>query len=166
MARKRKNPKKRVAAEDDGLNIQNVYQCALAVARLYEAVEGAHGEAAARRMFALYGNNLTPRQIAERKNAELMLALVHMPKPNKQKLAVDLARKNETLPREKRYGPRGSTSPATMLKQIERVLKQKEWPGYSHKWARHVLSYTSQPFPPDIAVEGDESNVAPRRRGV
>jgi hypothetical protein len=59
-----------------------------------------------------------------------------MPEPNKQKLAVDLARKNETLPREKRYGPRGSTNPAAMLKQIDRVLKQKRY----LEWAEHILN--------------------------
>jgi hypothetical protein len=50
-----------------------------------------------------------------------------MPKPNKEKLAEDLARKNETLPKYNRYGPRGTTSPMTMLQQIKRVLKRKEY---------------------------------------
>ena len=48
-----------------------------------------------------------------------------MTKPNKLKLATELARKNETLPRAERYGPRGTTSPLTMLQQIKRVLRDE-----------------------------------------
>jgi hypothetical protein len=57
----------------------------------------------------------------------LALEFYAMPKPNKEKLAEDLARKNETLPKYNRYGPRGTTSPMTMLQQIKRVLKRKEY---------------------------------------
>jgi hypothetical protein len=59
-------------------------------------------------------------------DVRLAVAYYSMPQPNKQRLANDLAKKNETLPPERRYGPRGTTSPTTMLKQINRVLKKKE----------------------------------------
>jgi hypothetical protein len=59
-------------------------------------------------------------------DVRLAIEYYSMSHPNKQRLANELAKKNETLPPERRYGPRGTTSPMTMLKQINRVLKKKE----------------------------------------
>jgi hypothetical protein len=121
----------------DDFDVKDASMCGLAVSWLYEAIEQAHGEAEARRMFAVYGREPTPRQIARQKNLALVCMLLDMPKPNKQKLAEDLAEKNrimaeKKLPRAKFYGPRGSTSPAAMLKQINRVLGQKEYLHLAH----------------------------------
>jgi hypothetical protein len=46
-----------------------------------------------------------------------------MPVPKKKTLARKLAKANETLPKERRYGTNGSTSEMTMLQQITRALK-------------------------------------------
>jgi hypothetical protein len=65
--------------------------------------------------------------------ADLRLAVEYysMPKPSKQGLAADLARKNDDMRKIgadlfKLYGPRGTTSALTMEKQIKRVLKREE----------------------------------------
>jgi hypothetical protein len=113
-------------AEDD-------FTCELAIALVYEKIEGARGEEVAHRMF---GHELPRRRLAAIKNVQLLLKFLAMPEPNKQRLAVELARKNEALPRAQRHGPRGSTDPVAMLKQIDRVLKQ---PAYLH-WAKAILS--------------------------
>jgi hypothetical protein len=92
-------------------------------------IEQEHGEKEARKLFARYGRDLTPTDIRERKNIELVMKFLDMPeeKRDRQKLAETLAKENETRPREKRYGPRGSTSVVAMRRQIDRVLDNKAY---------------------------------------
>ena len=108
-------------------DIKDVLICQVAIDGLYDMIESFHGEVGARRMFAPYGRALTPADIRERKKRQLAIAYFSMSKPNRQKLAEDLAKKNEVLPQEKRFGPRGSTSIVAMRRQIDRVLDQKEY---------------------------------------
>jgi hypothetical protein len=106
-------------------DVKDVSMCKMAVESLYEMIEQFHGEKEARGMFARYGRPLTPADIRERKKVQLAIAYHFMSKPNRQKLAEELAKQNEALPREKRFGPRGSTSVVAMRRQIDRVLDQK-----------------------------------------
>src|ERR1700730_10148822 len=89
-------------------DVKDAAECELAVAWLYETIEEFHGEEKTRRMFAPYGRSLTPSDISKRKNMQLLFHYYSMRNPNKQKLAEQLAGMNKTLPRDKRYGPRGS----------------------------------------------------------
>jgi hypothetical protein len=117
--------------------LTSVDACCRALERVYEAIKECQGESHAQHIFwcAVHGFPSSPKNILRRATldicftyeaADLRLALEYysMPKPNRQRLATELARKNETLPPERRYGPRGSTSPMTMLKQINRVLRK------------------------------------------
>jgi hypothetical protein len=115
---------------------RSVMSYRLAIMALYGQVEHDYGEEVARNMFAPYGRELTPREVTRRKNLALVLAFLDMPKPNKQKLAKKLAKENETLPRAECHGPRGSTDAAVMLKQISRVLNEKEY----RVWAEAEIS--------------------------
>jgi hypothetical protein len=121
-------------------DITNLDACAGALERLYDAIQEHQGHAAAQRLF-LWGVSGYPSKYTDEQERQRMqdnirrapedfrLALEYyaMPKPNKERLANDLVRKNETLPKEKCFGPRGTTSPMTMLKQIKRVLKREEY---------------------------------------
>jgi hypothetical protein len=123
----------KLAIEIDDL--KNVYACRLAVERLYEALVGNHGEAEAASMFSDVGmHGYSPQAIARREFANacgrfqdddlrLVLEYYAMSKPSKRKLAVELAKRNETLPEEQRFY-RGSREPATMLQQIKRVFRE------------------------------------------
>jgi len=127
-------------------DVTSLGACAEALVRFYDAIQERHGHKAAMDLF-LQASNGYPDRYADHeeycaiRNYEriklnvwiapddfrLALEFFAMPKPNKEKLAADLARKNETLPKEQRYGPRGTSSPTTMLKQIGRVLKREEY---------------------------------------
>lgn len=143
-------------------DVTNPEACASALERLYDAIQKHHGHAAAQGLF-LSGHIGYPSKYPTEKERlhiqeniyrrpedfRLALEFYAMPKPNKDKLAEDLARKNETLPKEERYGPRGTTSPTTMLKQIKRVLKREEY----HEVAKltpvqraEALRFAEQPF--------------------
>lgn len=120
-------------------NITNPDACAGALEQLYDAIQEHHGHTVAKQLF-LPGIIGYPSKYPgeERRNRildnirrapedfRLALEFYAMPKPNKEGLAEALAEKNEILPKEERYGPRGTTSPMTMLKQIKRVLKREE----------------------------------------
>jgi hypothetical protein len=121
-------------------DVTNPDACAGALERLYDAIQEHHGHAAARHLFLPGSIGYPFKYPAEEERGRiqnniycapedfrLAIEFYAMPKPNKEKLANDLARKNETLPKEERYGPRGTTSPMTMLKQIKRVLKREEY---------------------------------------
>jgi hypothetical protein len=109
------------------IDAKDIETCRLAVWALYETIETFHGEKEARRLFARYGRDLTGTFIRERKNARLVMEYLTMSEPDPQKLAEELAKKNESLPQEKRYGPRGSINVETMRKQIKRALKNKKY---------------------------------------
>jgi hypothetical protein len=62
-------------------------------------------------------------QYPDHEGCRLALEYYSMPVPKKKTLARKLAKANETLPKERRYGTNGSTSEMTMLQQITRALK-------------------------------------------
>jgi hypothetical protein len=119
-------------------DVTNLDACADALERLYDAIQEHHGHRAAHRLFFAgaagylkYSAEDERRRILNSisfapEDFRLALEFHAMPRPNKEGLAKDLARKNETPPQFNRYGPRGTTSPTTMLKQITRVLKREE----------------------------------------
>jgi hypothetical protein len=114
--------------------------CTRALGQMYKIIAEHYGEGAWFRIAqdAARGLPQPPEWLAEKKmvNAcrgidpeklRLVLEYYSMPRPNKQRLAIELAKKNETLPPIKRYGPKGTTDPMTMLTQIKRVfLKYNE----------------------------------------
>jgi hypothetical protein len=104
--------------------------CTRALGQMYEIIAEHYGEGAWFRIAqdAARGLPQPPEWLAEKKmvNAcrgidpeklRLVLEYYSMPRPNKQRLAIELAKKNETLPPIKRYGPKGTTDPMTMLTQ-------------------------------------------------
>jgi hypothetical protein len=104
-------------------DVTNPDACAGALERLYDAIQEHHGHAAARHLFLPgsigYPSKYTAEEERHRiqdniyrtpEDFRLALEFYAMPKPNKEKLAKDLARKNESLPQDRRYGPRGTTS--------------------------------------------------------
>lgn len=108
-------------------DVKDATECERAIAELFETIEEFQGEEKTRRMFAPYGRSLTPTDISERKNFALLLDYYTMLSPNKQKLTERLVRINKTLPQDKRYGPRGTTSPETLLRHLNRLLKEKRY---------------------------------------
>jgi hypothetical protein len=111
--------------------------CIEATERLYEAlVEHQGGIVGAELILSevKYGHGYSPEAISRRKFANacgrlpdddlrLVLEYYAMPKPSKQKLADELAKRNGTLPAAEHYG-RGSRDPNTMLQQIKRVFRK------------------------------------------
>lgn len=108
---------------------KDLFICGLAMERLFEKIARTHGEEATRGMFALYSPLLKDRELAFRKNVELVLQYWFMPLDSRSvpKLADRLASENEELPPKRRWGPKGSTDPYTMKQQIYRVLKQERY---------------------------------------
>jgi hypothetical protein len=85
-----------------------------ALRKIFRAIEENHGWDTAYNAFTWAANDPeSPRLIAEKKfkdargvfvaeDLRLVLEYYAMPRPNKEKLAANLARKNETLPRAER----------------------------------------------------------------
>jgi hypothetical protein len=101
--------------------------CLLAVEELFEQIVELHGFATACGLFHSQWREPSRSQIKAYKNAQLAVQFYRMAAPNKDKLAVLLAKQNETRPTYKKWGPNGTTNPTTMRKQIVRVLKQKKY---------------------------------------
>jgi hypothetical protein len=97
-----------------------------AASKLFHEIQTEIGLDGARRIFTMVVAPSTARQRAGWKNMEL-LALYDcmMPRSNVQMLARDLAEKNKKLPKENRYGPRGSTDPLALDKQIRRLIAKR-----------------------------------------
>lgn len=123
--------------------------CVNALERIYEAIEECHGERGAASIWSAgkYGSGNSPKWRAREKfdrtcnsftpeNLRLVVEYYNMAKPNKQRLADELVRRNETLPQERRYGPRGTTYVPTMLKQIKRALENEN--------CREVANFTAE----------------------
>lgn len=116
----------KLTIEIDDLNNRQV--CVEAVARLYEAlVEYQGGESGAAVIFLEAQTEPFPykRACMSVPNDDLRLVLEYyaMAKPSKRGLAVELAKRNKTLPEEQRFY-RGSQEPDTMLQQIKRVFRE------------------------------------------
>ena len=105
-------------------DVKNLAQCNLVVSDLYEMIEREHGPIIAQRIFS----NVTPtkRRLAFNKNVDLMIAFRKHEQLGVEQAATKLAKENEALPRERRYGPTGTTSAATMS-------------GAASRWRRSTL---------------------------
>jgi hypothetical protein len=117
-------------------DLKNERACIEAVERLYEAlVEHQGGAVGAEYIlsYAKYGHGYSPEAISRRKFANacgrlpdddlrLVLEYYAMSKPSKRGLAVELAKRNASLPKEQHYY-RGSQDSETMLTQIKRVFR-------------------------------------------
>jgi len=97
-----------------------------AAAGLFHETQKEIGLGDARRIFKEIAGPATPKQRAGWKNMELVTLYDCMEQPNVQRLARELAEKNKNQPRERRYGPTGSTEPAVLDKQIRRVLRRRK----------------------------------------
>ena len=97
-----------------------------AAAKLFHKISKDLGAADARRIFTSISASRTPNQERVLRNSEMLIKHdAMMPKPNIAKLARQLAKANETLPVERRYGPRGTTEPFVMDKHIRRLLARR-----------------------------------------
>jgi hypothetical protein len=124
---------------------KDLFMCGLVMDRLFEKIARAHGEEATRGMFELYAPRLKDRELAFRKNVELVLEYLLMDRPSVPKLADRLASENEKLPPKSRWGPKGSTDHYTMKQQIYRVLKQEHY----RQIAQDIVSRRGQ-FEPEM----------------
>jgi hypothetical protein len=101
--------------------------CENAAHKLFLEIREHHGDAEARRIFLKFGRPPSARKMGKIRNYALLDRHDMMkPKPNVKALARELAKENETLPREERHGPRGSTDPFTQERQIKRLLKERK----------------------------------------
>jgi hypothetical protein len=109
-------------------NVKNEAECKFVLWDLYEMIEEEHGPVVARRIFS----EVTPtkRRLAFNKNVGLMVAFRKHKQLGVDQVATKLAKENEALPRERRYGPTGTTSSPTMAKQIRRLSKLMRTDGY------------------------------------
>jgi hypothetical protein len=103
----------------------DIEDCKRAISELKMVILKLYGAAAARRLFA----DATPsrRGVKTDKNAFLLAEYLRRYKHygrSVKRCAKDLAEANRRLPREWRYGPSGSTVPATMEKQLRRQIKR------------------------------------------
>jgi hypothetical protein len=117
-------------------DVKNRRACVEAVERLYEAlVEHQGGIVGAEHILheVKYGHGYSAQAAARRKftnacyqlpNDDLRVVLEYyaMNNPSKRGLAVELAKRNETLPAADHYY-RGSREPGTMLQQIKRAFR-------------------------------------------
>ena len=109
-------------------DVKDLGQCNLVVSDLYEMIEREHGPIIAQRIFS----NVTPtkRRLAFNKNVALMVIYRQNKQLGVEGVATKLAKENEALKREQRYGPTGTTSPTTMAKQIRRQSERMRTDGY------------------------------------
>jgi hypothetical protein len=99
---------------------ESVFGCKHIAQQLFTLITTRHGERTARRIFAMWGTPPTTRRLAMIKNFGLLGRLDLMEEPNVQRLARQIAKENEGLPRKDRRGP-GSTNPVALEKQIRRI---------------------------------------------
>ena len=112
-----------------------------AALELFLKIRKHHGDVKARRIFAMWGTPPTPRRLAEIKNLRLFDLLDLMkPRPNVMKLARELARRNETLPRPERYGPSGSFNHEVLERHIFKLVAKRKKCIKAGTW--------TGPFPP------------------
>jgi hypothetical protein len=126
-----KAPKLTIEIED----LNNGNQCVAAIRKLFGALRDHRGFDDANRLWMFY-REAPPVDQRERSrlrlacfsfdydDLRLILEYYAMDRPNKEKLARDLARKNETLPEEKRYPVKSAEDPAgAILQQIKRAFR-------------------------------------------
>jgi hypothetical protein len=102
-------------------DVKDLGQCNIVVSDLYEMIERQHGPVIAQRIFS--AASPSKRRLAFNKNVALMLVYRKNKHLGVDQAATKIAKENEALPPERRYGPTGTTSPTTMAKQIRRQLK-------------------------------------------
>jgi hypothetical protein len=116
-------------------NIADRRECITAIRELFGALKDGHGPDEAFRLWRYY-NEAPPADRRERSrlrlacmsfgydDLRLILEFFAMPKPNKEKLARDLAKKNENLPERERYPVKSAEDPAAaILQQIKRAFR-------------------------------------------
>jgi hypothetical protein len=115
------------------LDVDDREQCEQAVFWLHKLIEDKHGLATAQHLFARRA--LTKTRLAAHKNARLIAEFIcrksrlgrKYEKSAVYKVAAELAeenKKNKTRPLKDKHGPSGSTSAATMARQIKRQLDE------------------------------------------
>jgi hypothetical protein len=116
-------------------DIGNKGECVAAIRKLFAAVKDRHGREKALRLWL--GDTEGPRpdqrersrlrcacMSFDKDDLRLILEYYAMAKPNKEKLSRDLAKKNESLPEEKRYPVKSAENPAgAILQQIKEALR-------------------------------------------
>jgi hypothetical protein len=120
-----------IEIEDAG----DVRQCVTAMRKLFGAMKDHHGFEEADRVWRFYRD---PPLSDQRERARLRAACMSfddddlrlilkyyaMPKPNKEKLARDLAKQNDSLPQEERHPVKSKEDPAAaILQQIKRAFR-------------------------------------------
>ena len=103
-------------------DVKNLGECNIVASDLYEMIEREHGSVIAQRIFSQA--TPTKRRLAFNKNVALMVIYRQNKQLGVEGVATKLAKENEALGPDRRHGPTGTTSPATMAKQIRRQLKR------------------------------------------
>src|SRR5262249_17263734 len=116
-------------------DLDNGNQCVAAIRKLFGTLKDHRGFDDADRLW-LYYREAPPADQRERSrlrlacfsfdydDLRLILEYYPMPKPKKEKLARDLAKKNESLPKEERYPVKSAEDPAAaILQQIKRAFR-------------------------------------------
>jgi hypothetical protein len=135
------------AAASIELDAANIEECEAAASQLYTMILSQHGPGVANKIFSQH--LFDKREIARHKNFRLLstaLQRLSGGTPLRQKfeanfveqleinfadtqsrsveqVAAELAKENDSLPNELRYGPSGTTNPSVMAKQIRRLIK-------------------------------------------
>jgi hypothetical protein len=115
-------------------DIEDQSQCVAAIRKLFGAIKDRHGRTEAERLWRYREAPPPDRRKRSRlgfacmsfngDDLRLILDYYAMPKPNKEKLARDLAKKNETLPERERYPVKSAEDPAAaILQQIKRAFR-------------------------------------------
>jgi hypothetical protein len=126
-----KAPKLTIEIEDVG----DQRQCIAAIRKLFGAIKDHHGSGAAHDLW-FYKNEAPPPDSMDRArlryacmsfdhdDLRLIFEYYAMAKPNKEKLARDLAKKNESLRELERYPVKSAEDPAgAVLQQIKRAFR-------------------------------------------
>jgi hypothetical protein len=114
-------------------------ECVCAVENLFDIVAELHGEHEAYRIFTLpIFRPPSKKQANRQKNCDLAFEYYSTTKANKEKFARDVAERNASLPKEERWGPRGSTNPATIRRHLNRLLNEE----YIKLWIEFLRSTT------------------------
>lgn len=96
-------------------DLNHIETCEVVAQILYTHIASLHGTARANKIWAKA--QLSKTNAKEQKNLRLLVAA-------ESASASELAERNRTFPREERYGPSGTTDPATMATQINRLRKR------------------------------------------
>src|SRR5262249_23305713 len=108
-------------AKDSADPLGTIDHCWSTAVNLFSEIEKRHGTTVAKRLFRSLGSP-SPRQRKKVQDA-MLLSTYEIYGGNVQRFARYLAETNKKLPKERRFGPRGSTNVDTLRVYIRRVIR-------------------------------------------